>query len=476
MGRSRQALGAPRPPVRASRAGKAGSSSAFSSADTVDDGELRRLNWALAAYARSSAALIHSSSFEEMVTGVCRAIVGDDDYLLAAAGLVEDLPGSPVTMIAGAGPAYAYLDDLRLAGSEESVDGQGPAGRAIRTGEPWIMRDARDEPALAPWRRRALAHGIRSSVTLPFSRDGQVVGILKVYSGKPDAFGERELEVFLQLGHELAFALGILEERVHRQAAEEARRAAEDRAQESLAELARAARVVSLGAFAASLAHEVNQPVAAIMANGEAALRWLSRSTPNIEEVLAALTRITRDAERTAAIVGRTRGMLSKNLGERHAFDVGKLLGETIQFTQAQLRRTQVRAEAQVAEGLPEAWADPVQVQQVLVNLITNGIDAMKTVTGRRRVLRASAGLAPDGMILITVSDTGTGIGEAYAGQVFDHLFTTKPDGVGLGLPICKSIVEAHGGRIWANGGAAQGDGHGAVFQFTLPVPADPRQ
>src|SRR6201996_6958428 len=374
MGRSRQALGAPRPPTRVPRGGKAGSNSAFSSADGVDGGELRRLNWALAAYARSSAALTHSPSFEDMVTGVCHAIVGDNDYLLAAAGLVEDLPGSPVTMIAGAGSASEYLDDLRLAGSEESVEGQGPAGRAIRTGEPWIMRDARDEPDLAPWRRRALAHGIRSSVTLPFSRDGQVVGIIKVYSGKPDAFGDREMEVFFQLGRELAFALGILEERVHRQAAEEARRAAEERAQESLAELARAARVVSLGAFAASLAHEVNQPVAAIMANGEAALRWLSKSPPNIEEVRAALTRITRDAERTSAVVGRTRGMLAKGLGERQAIEIGALLEETVQFTQPQLRRAQVRAEVSIAEGLPQAFVDPVQVQQVMVNLITNAI------------------------------------------------------------------------------------------------------
>src|SRR6201996_3168560 len=399
MGRSRQALGAPRPPTRVPRGGKESANSAFSSAGAADAAELRRLNWALAAYARSSAALIHSSSFEEMVTGVCHAIVGDNDYLLAAAGLVEDLPGSPVTMIAGAGSASEYLDDLRLAGSEESVEGQGPAGRAIRTGEPWIMRDARDEPDLAPWRRRALAHGIRSSVTLPFSRDGRVVGIIKVYSGKPDAFGDREMEVFFQLGRELAFALGILEERVHRQAAEEARRAAEERAQESLAELARAARVVSLGAFAASLAHEVNQPVAAIMANGEAALRWLSKTPANVEEVRAALVRITRDAERTAAIVGRTRGMLSKTLGERHAFDVGRLMNETLQFTQLQLRRAQVRVEVQTVDGLPQAWADPVQVQQVLVNLVTNAIDAMKTVTGRRRVLRATAGLSPEGMI-----------------------------------------------------------------------------
>jgi signal transduction histidine kinase len=442
---------------------------AFSVASGAHAEELHRLNWALAAYARSSAALIHSATFEELVAGVCHAIVGEDHYLLAAAGLVEEGPGEAVRMVAGAGRAVAYLEGLSLSGAEMDGFGHGPTARAIRSGEPSIMRDAREEPAQSPWRKRALDFGIRSSVTVPFLRGGRVAGVLKVYANKPDAFGTRELDVFAQLGRELAFALGVLEERSQRRAAEEARGAAEERAQESLAELARAARVVSLGAFAASLAHEVNQPVAAIMANGEAALRWLSKSPANLEEVRAALVRITRDAERTSAVVGRTRGMLAKGLGQRQMVDVGQLLEETIQFTHPQLRRAQVRAEVTVAEGLPQAWVDPVQVQQVMVNLVTNATDAMRPVTGRRRVLRAFVELCPDGMILIRVADTGTGIGEAYADRVFDHLFTTKPEGVGLGLPICKSIVEAHGGRISMKPNSP----FGTVFSFTLPPVAD---
>ena len=465
MVRSNPALDTPRRTRSPRVGGGARPAPAFSVAGSADAEELRRLNWALAAYARSSAALIHSSTFKELVTGVCSALVGEDHYLLAAAGLMQDDPEAPVRIVAGAGPASAYLEDLRLAAPKLSAAGEGPTRRAIRTGEPSIMRDALGEPVEAPWRKRALAFGIRSSVTVPFFRDGEVAGVLKVYADKPDAFGARELEVFVQLGRELAFALGVLEERSHRQAAEEARRAAEERAQESLAELARAARVVSLGAFAASLAHEVNQPVAAIMANGEAALRWLSKTPPNVEEVRAALVRITRDAERTSAVVGRTRGMLAKGLGQRQAVEIGALLEETLQFTQPQLRRAQVRVEVSVAEGLPKAFVDPVQVQQVMVNLITNAIDAMKPVTGRRRVLRAAATLSPAGMILVTVADTGTGIGEAFADKVFDHLFTTKPEGVGLGLAICKSIVEAHGGSIDMRANAP----FGAVFCFTLP-------
>lgn len=468
MVRSTPALETPRR-TRSARAGQGAPAArptpAFSTAGGADAEELRRLNWALAAYARSSAALIHSATFKELVTGVCHAIVGDDHYLLAAAGLVDESPERRVQMVAGAGAATNYLEALRKAGPELSGLGDGPTGHAIRSGEPSIMRDAREEPPEAPWSQRALKFGVRSNVTVPFIRDGRVAGILKVYSDRPDAFGVRELEVFVQLGRELAFALNVLEERSQRRAAEEARRAAEERAQESLAELARAARVVSLGAFAASLAHEVNQPVAAIMANGEAALRWLSKTPANLEEVRAALVRITRDAERTGAVVGRTRGMLAKGLGERHAVDVGALLRETLQFTEPQLRRAQVRVELAAARDLPQASVDPVQVQQVMVNLITNAIDAMKSVSGRRRVLRASAELCAEGMILIRVADTGTGIGEAYAGQVFDHLFTTKPDGVGLGLPICKSIVEAHGGRISMRPNAP----FGTVFSFTLP-------
>jgi signal transduction histidine kinase len=247
-------------------------------------------------------------------------------------------------------------------------------------------------------------------------------------------------------------------------ASEAARRDAEERAHDSLAELARAARLVSLGAFAASVAHEVNQPIAAVMANGEAALRWLAKAEPNLEEARAALKRLVRDAERASAVVGRTRGMLTKRLGERRALDLRTVLQEAAQLTQVQQKKAQVTVEILVAEDLPDAWCDLVQIQQVLVNLITNAIDAMKTVTGRPRRLRLEAGFAGDGEVRISVADTGVGIAPDQAQRVFEHLFTTKPDGVGLGLPICKSIVESHGGRIEVRPNAP----FGAVFSFTL--------
>jgi len=207
----------------------------------------------------------------------------------------------------------------------------------------------------------------------------------------------------------------------------------------------------------------VNQPMAAIMANGEAALRWLAKDTPNIDETRAALQRLVRDAERASAVVSRTRGMLAKRLGECRVLDVDILLREAAQLTRMEQKKAQVAVEIVVADDLPAVWGDAVQIQQVLVNLITNAIDAMKTVSGRRRQLRLEAGLAGD-ELLISVADASVDIAPDEAERVFEHLFTTKPDGVGLGLPICKSIVEAHGGRIDVRANAP----FGAVFGFTL--------
>ena len=430
------------------------------------DDQLRRLNWALAAYARSSAALIRFSSFKELVAGVCEAIVGDDEYLLATAGLIEDGPGAPIRLIAGAGRASRYMDDLHLSWSAAYAEGLGPAGRAIRSGQPLIMQDAYDEPAFALWRQKALSFGIRSSVTVPFSRDGRPVGMLKVYAGRPNAFGAQELDVFSRLGRELAFALSVEDGRASLRAAEAARRAAEASARESLAELARAARALSVGAFAASIAHEVNQPVSAIVANSEAAQHWLAMKPPNLEEADAALKRIIRDAERASSVVSRTRGMLSKDLGERQWVDPCPLLRDTLMFTESQRDRRHVTVEADLADGLPPVWADPIQVQQVVLNLIANAIDAMSDIDPGRRLLRVEARPLAGNRIQISVADTGVGVAALDAGRLFDLLFTTKPDGVGLGLPISKAIIEAHGGEIRME----PNDPCGTVFSFTLPT------
>lgn len=435
-------------------------------AGAAPDHDLRRLNWALSAFARSSSALIHSSDFKDLVTGVCEAIVGENGYLAATVGVVEQGPGQPVRLAAGAGLASDYLEGLTLSWSDRTLEGRGPAGLAIRSNRPFIVRDTLSEPSFALWRPRAARFGIRSAVTIPFSQNDTPAGVLIVYAGQPDAFGPRELDVFARLSGELAFARTLEEDCAQLRAAEEARRAAEEAARESLAELARAARAITVATFASSIAHEVNQPVAAIMANSEAALRWLSKDPPNLDEARAALSRITRDADRTSAIVGRTRGMLTKDLGRREAVDVHPLLREALGFAEVQRKRAAIKAETDFAEGLPLVWADPVQVQQVAVNLIANAIDAMKGVQGRRRVLKVSTTLTQDGKIRVSIADNGSGVDESNAAQIFTHLFTTKSEGMGLGLPICKAIVEAHDGRLEL----AANEPGGAIFSFTLPA------
>jgi signal transduction histidine kinase len=158
--------------------------------------------------------------------------------------------------------------------------------------------------------------------------------------------------------------------------------------------------------------------------------------------------------------------MLTKDLGRREAVDVHALLREALGFTELQRKRASIKAETDFAEGLSAAWADPVQVQQVAVNLIANAVDAMKGVQGRRRVLRVSTALTDEGEIRISVADNGSGVDETNAAQIFHHLFTTKAEGMGLGLSICKTIVEAHGGRLELT----HNEPCGAVFSFTLPM------
>jgi signal transduction histidine kinase len=431
------------------------------------DAELRRLNWALAAYARSSTALMHFADLEQLVTSVCQAIVGDDHYLAAAVGLAQDTPDKAVRLVAGAGQAVDYVDGLRVSWSENVPEGAGPVGIAIRSGEAFLMRDAREDPAFVPWRERAARYGIRSSITVPFSRGGRTIGVVMVYAGRPDAFGPQELDVFVKLGHELAFAMTVQEARDQLKASEAARRVAEQSARDSQAELARASRLLSLGVFASSIAHEINQPVAAIMTNGDAALRWLAKSPPNGDEAVAALNRIIRDARRASEVVSRTRGLLTKARYARKPLDINMVLRDALAFTEGDQQRCGVQVETSLAPMLPPVHGDPTQLQQVAINLIINAIDAMRTVEDRPRVLTLASTQDPSlGKIVVELSDTGPGIEALDRERIFESFVTTKPEGIGLGLPIARSIIESHGGSM----AVRQNQPFGAVFEFYLPI------
>ena len=244
------------------------------------------------------------------------------------------------------------------------------------------------------------------------------------------------------------------------------RKRAEDAYYEAQAELARVTRVSAMGALAASISHEVNQPLTAVVANADASTLWLSNDPPNLDEARTAVGSIAREATRASDIIRRIRAIYAKAAPERIEVRVHDLVGEACALTQAEAARNQVALETELESDLPAVMGDPVQLKQVLVNLIVNGIEAMITTTDRpRRLVIRSEKLGSD-EVQVSVCDSGPGIDPNYEARIFDAFFTSKADGMGMGLSISHSIIESHAGRLWA----VNNRGQGATFQFTLPA------
>jgi len=254
---------------------------------------------------------------------------------------------------------------------------------------------------------------------------------------------------------------GTVMDVTERKRAEEER----ERLRQAQADLARVNRVTTMGELTASLAHEVNQPIGAAVTNASTCLRWLAADTPNLEEARAAAMRVVTDGKRAAEIITRVRQLFKKGSTERELVEINEVIREMMVLLQGEAERHSIAVAADLAADIPQLMADRVQLQQVMMNLIMNSIDAMKSVDGTRRLFIISR-LLDNQEILVSVSDTGVGLPPQQADQIFNAFFTTKLHGTGMGLRISGTIVESHGGRLWAEHNSPRG----ANFHFTLPT------
>ncbi|PRY00194.1 ATP-binding sensor histidine kinase [Paraburkholderia sp. BL25I1N1] len=316
-------------------------------------------------------------------------------------------------------------------------------------------------PDLTPPEWRDLDERVRAELTTtgsakPFEKeyirkDGSRVPVLVGAA----AFGDRE-------GQGVAFILDLTDQK----RAQQDVRDSERRYVGLQMELAHSNRVATMGQLSASIAHEVKQPVTATIAYASAALRWLAARPPNLDEVREALKRIVADGGRANNIVDRTRAFFKKEPQRKDGLDINETILELIAFMRSEARKHGVELTAQLADGLPQIQGDRVQLQQVMLNLMINALEAMSATDVGERALLIRSGRSGADEVCVSVEDSGPGLDAEHLEGVFEAFFTTKPNGLGMGLPICRSIVESHGGRLWVTSNEAGG----ATFQFTLPA------
>jgi C4-dicarboxylate-specific signal transduction histidine kinase len=232
------------------------------------------------------------------------------------------------------------------------------------------------------------------------------------------------------------------------------------------AEIARIARIMTMGELAASIAHELNQPLGSIVTSGDACLRWLAAKPPNLDEVRQAVEAVIRDGTRASGVIVRIRGLIRRGERLRERLDINDVIREVIAFLDGELRRNGASLRTEMPGNLPPVVVDRVLLQQVILNLMMNAVEAMRAVSDRVRVLRIRTEEQSSGNIVVLIQDSGLGLGPEHSSRMFEAFYTTKVEGIGMGLTISRSIIEAHGGRLWA----VANDGPGSTFYFTLPI------
>ena len=294
--------------------------------------------------------------------------------------------------------------------------------------------------------------GVRTALIVPMLRNDELIGTLGIGRRRIEPFTENEIELVTDFAAQAEIALEITRR--------------ERQLRELQMQLAHTNRVVTMGELSASITHEVNQPIAAARNNVIAALTFLDRNPPDLLEVREALAAAVKDADRVGAIIGRMRALMQKASPRSDRVDMNEALQEVIELTRGEAVKNGVSVETQLATGLPVIAGDRVQLQQVVLNLILNALQAMGAVSVGARQVTITTSQIELNDLYVGVQDTGPGLSPETFSRLFEPFYTTKPNGMGMGLTICRSIVEAHGGRLWAS--VCQP--HGAIFQFVIPA------
>ena len=376
---------------------------------------------------------------EDQFAGLlCSVLLLDEDGQHTRHGAAPSLPKS-----------YAQAIDGLCIGPTA-----GSCGTAMYRKEPVVVTDILEDPLWEPYRAIAEPYGFRACWSTPIlAHSGKVLGSFAMYYCEPRSPSPAETRA-LEMATHLA---GIA---IERKLAREER----ERLREAQADLAHINRVSTMGELTASLAHEIKQPISAASTDAKACLRWLHRSEPDLAEASEAASRIVEDITRAAEIINRISMLFRKGASQHELVDVNVLIREMIVLLRGEASRYSISIHGKLGNDLPKIMADRVQLQQVLMNLMLNGIEAMKDL-GIGGELTIKSQQDDNGHILISVGDTGVGLEPEKVKQIFNAFFSTKPQGTGMGLPISKSIIESHGGRLWATCNS----GPGATFQFTLP-------
>src|SRR6266404_3935088 len=337
----------------------------------------------------------------------------------------------------------------------------GSCGTAMYRREPVVVTDILQDPLWEAYRGVAEPYGFRACWSTPIlAHSGKALGSFAMYYREPRSPSPAETRA-LEMATHLA---GIA---IERKRAREER----ERLRQAQADLAHINRVTTMGELTASLAHEIRQPISAAVTNAKTCLRWLGRDDPDLEEAREASSRVVKDATRAAEIIARVRLVFKKGVAQRELVDVNELIREMIILLRNEISRYSISVRTELAEALPQVMGDRVQLQQVMMNLIMNSIDAMKDVDGTRD-LTINSRRAEGEQIMVSVSDTGAGLPPQQAAQIFNAFFTTKAHGTGMGLRISRSIVESPRGRVWA----ADNSPRGAIFHLTLPTKVETRE